>query len=435
MRQRPISQPKRPEILLHFLVYQAGFIVLLPLLALFFLLGLLFSPRLRRFWPHRLGIIPGLSRVSGTTLIHASSLGELNGLEPFLDLLDRRREAYSLSLYTDTGLLRARSRHASAFSFILPIDAGPFLTGIFLSPPRRVIVAETELWPGLLFLCRLRKVPVYLVNGRISEKNLRSLRWIRPFVRNLLRCFSGIYVQDRFSLKAIKELCPGVRPILVGSTKTELGRIVARSTDQIPRKRFGLGRGPVLLGGSLRGTEHLILAKAWSEIRKTRPDLQLVLVPRHLKSADEWEISLASAGMKGIVRLSALRSSSEIPAGTILVADKMGVLNQLYVCSDIVFVGGTITPVGGHNPIEPAVRSNVVLHGPSIANNRPGFEILDEAGAAFLVRNTREIILTLGRILSSAGQMARMKRKALDAFRKAPRTAELLYKDIFGGRL
>ena len=248
--------------------------------------------------------------------------------------------------------------------------------------PSVLILIENEIWPNMLWRARKMKIPVCLVNSRLSRRNRRLFRIARTFVRPVLQLFDWIGVQSpedmkRFALAGF----PEAHLHLMGSMKYD----VANLASDVPgkgrevRNQAGWNQGQVvLLGGSTHPGEEIILAKIVRQLRSRYPQLRLMLVPRHVERTGGIMKELAPLNLK-ILR----RSKLEEQEGTdpdILLVDTTGELRDLYAPADLVFIGKTVTGTGGQNFLEPARYGRAIVAGPHMENFmslRREFEALD----------------------------------------------------------
>jgi 3-deoxy-D-manno-octulosonic-acid transferase len=251
--------------------------------------------------------------------------------------------------------------------------------------PRALIMMETEIWPNWLAIAATRRVPALLVNARLSARSARGYRRVRKLVAPLLSTLRLIACQTPAHAERFMELgVPRERVSVVGSVKfdqqlpaDQAGRVAALAG------RLGLGERLVWIAGSTHpGEEQMVLA-AHEQVRARYPDACLLLVPRHPARAGAVAALLAGPfpGTPRLGDLVAAESATEpsmqqrpgscpapAAAPAVILVDTMGQLQTLYGLARVAFVGGSLVPRGGHNPIEPALCSVPVLMGPSRFN-------------------------------------------------------------------
>jgi 3-deoxy-D-manno-octulosonic-acid transferase len=378
--------------------------------------------RLRRGVPLHLGerlALGGRRADLGTRVgwLHAVSVGEAIAAAPLVEGLRRLRPDLPLvvTTVTATGARVVGERYAGLASHrFFPLDLGSSVRRFLDSlRPAFLVCMETELWPNLLRALTARGVPVLIANGRISDRSFRRYRLIRPFIARVLAGVRVFAMQSAEDARRIIAL--GAQPervVVTGNIKNEPLPDTAGSVD-LWRRLLGLEPGqPVWIAGSThRGEEEPVLDAHRAALAEC-PGLALVLAPRHPERAGEV-VDLVTARGWPAVRRSALPRGRERHA--VVVLDTVGELAPLYALADVVFVGGSLVPAGGHNMLEPALRRKPVLFGPHATNFREAAALLESAGAARVVRNGRELGQELVRLLADPDQRAKLGAAAYEA--------------------
>jgi 3-deoxy-D-manno-octulosonic-acid transferase len=336
--------------------------------------------------------------------LHAVSVGEAIAAAPLVEGLHRLRPDLPLVVTTVTatgaGVVGERYAGVATHRFF-PIDL-PWAVRRFLDAlhPAFLVCMETELWPNLLRALAARRIPVMIANGRISDRSYRRYRLIRPFMARVLDGVRVFAMQSAEDARRIIAL--GAHPervVVTGNVKNEPLPDTAGSVD-LWRRMLGLEPGqPVWIAGSTHRGEEAMVLDAHQRARREFPNLGLVLAPRHPERADEVADLVAARGFP-VVRRSALPRARERHA--IVVLDTVGELAPLYSVADVVFVGGSLVPAGGHNMLEAALRRKPVLFGPHATNFREAATLLETVGAALVVRDGDELGRELARLLADA---------------------------------
>ena len=335
---------------------------------------------LKRTGAHPLRSSPHSKRPS--LWIHAVSVGEVKAIEPLVDALSLGRDQLFISTVTDTGQLLANSSFQQrACIFYLPLD-WKWLCRRYLRAlsPSCVLLAETEIWPGFISAAKSLKIPIILINGRISDHSFRRYRRIRFLLRPLLQCFSHLCMQERQDKQRIIEL--GAEP----SQVSQMGNLkYDYQLAQLPEKTLMVERlqnfmrpleGDLLwVCGSTREGEEEALLKVFEVLSSEFPSLRLLLAPRHPQRVDQVARLVEARQLTYLKRSQLNSDTSHCPA--ILLLDTIGELAYLYQLADVVFVGGSLVPTGGHNIIEAAYFSKPILFGPHMEN-------FQEISASFL---------------------------------------------------
>lgn len=378
-------------------LYRAAVHLGLPLAAPFLFLADRRTGKRRPPLKMRLGV--GLPAVpSGGVLVHAVSVGEVTVARALLAELRRRRPQLPLilSATTATGLQLASGAQVADATLPFPLDLpGPTRRFLRTTSPRLVVLVETELWPEMLAACEQGGIPVAVVNARISDRSFPRYRLLSPLLGPLLTPITLALAQteeDAKRLVALGVAEPKVR--VTGNIKFDV-RPATPLAPELAARLAALARGrPIVVAGStMPGEENLVLT-AWLGLA-ARPFL--ILAPRHPERAGE---ALDLCRQLGIP---AVRRSPLPPAeGTVdaVVLDTVGELAALYQLATVAFVGGSLVPTGGHNPIEPARFGVPVVSGPHVHNFAAVYRELESHGGVLLVHDTAHLRATLAQLLA-----------------------------------
>lgn len=317
---------------------------------------------------------------------HAASVGESLALLELIRRILEEREDVSVLVTTGTvtsaGVMAERLPDR-AFHQYIPLDARAFVRR-FLDhwKPDLAVWCESELWPALICETHARGVPMVIVNARMSKTSHDRWRFLKGMVRSLLSRFSHAMVQDDITAMYLRRL--GLPPERMEVTGTLKEGAAALPCDEAERTEMAvqLGGRPVWLAASTHDGEERIVLDAHDLALKVNPRLLLILVPRHPQRGDEIARLLQHDGWTYN-----RRTAGELPEpeAHVYLADTMGELGLWYRVSPISFVGGSLQPIGGHNPFEPAALGSAILHGPYVTNFVDIYQRLTEARAARLV--------------------------------------------------
>src|SRR5882724_1516564 len=325
---------------------------------------------------------------AGGLWVHAVSVGEVGvaatltrALPPTLPLL--------VTTVTPTGQAQARAvfsgggaGHAAAVAY-LPFELGFAVRRFFARfAPRALVLVEGDLWPLVLREARRRRLPVVVVNGRVSDRSFRRMRRVKPLLGPLLSGVDRFGVQTAEDREKLLQLgVPAERIAVTGNLKYESPEPERRPALEEGITRLAAGR-PVLLAGSTMAGEEEQVLDAFAHLGGGARAL-LLLAPRHPERWYEVDRLLTARGLAR-VRRSHLEDGGE-PA--VLLLDSLGELAGLYALAAAAFVGGTLVPTGGHNPLEPARFGVPTAVGPAMHNFRDMAERFDQAGAWRRVRD------------------------------------------------
>lgn len=360
------------------LLYRIGTAVLYTLA---YLWGRGRAARGSALWQGRLGLIEDGGPVQ--LWLHASSVGEVRVLGCLLEYLFRRRPSGTVHLtaMTSAGFKTAHKLFGEQISVsYLPLDATPAVRRTLDKlTPAALIIAETEIWPTLVTEASRRAIPIILVNGRMSARAFRRYRLVAPLMRKLLARYARLFVKteadaDRFRIFGVDE----ENIVVAGDMKFD-APLRHRSPERVGqlRRRFGLKEASYLfVAGSTRPGEEEVLLAAFEAVASRCPDLCMILAPRHVNRTGELEALM----QRWRLDYSILGNGK---AERLVLVNRMGVLNDLYLASDIAFVGGTLVDIGGHNLLEPVWSGVPVMFGPYLANVREAADyVLDHAYGA-----------------------------------------------------
>jgi 3-deoxy-D-manno-octulosonic-acid transferase len=368
--------PLTPSLLYNLLLLAAS-----PVLLPWLVASNLLVKRRREGVVQRLGLVP---RGEGRTVwVHAVSVGETKAAAPLVRELRRRLGGGTrilLSSVTATGRETARRECPEADGILFfPLDL-PFSVSLALDRvrPSLVVLLETELWPNFLMACARRRIPVAVVNGRISDRSFRRYRALRFFFAPLLGTVERFLMQS--GEDATRIVAMGADPGRV----TVAGNLKYDRTPHLPPLPASLtawkgDRFLLTAGSTHRGEEEAVLGV----LADGGGDLRLALVPRHPQRFDEVAALLEREGLP-YTRFSRVAEGAT-PAGQVLLVDAMGLLESFYRLADAAFVGGSLVPVGGHNLLEAAAQGVPVLTGPRTENFREMTATLAAGGGVRVV--------------------------------------------------
>lgn len=354
--------------------------------------------------------IAAMDRPEGELVwFHAASVGEsLSLLELIRRMIEERPDLHVLvttGTVTSAQVMQARLPRGAFHQFI-PVDVLSYVRR-FLDhwKPDLAVWTESELRPALIVETHARAIPMVIINARMSKESHDRWRFLRGMARSLLERFDEAHVQDDLTAASLRHLgLPGDRLHVTGTLKEGAA---ALPCDEAERQRMAshLHGRPTWLASSTHDGEEVKVLDAHRQALRVNPRLLLVIVPRHPHRGDEIAGLIEARGFS-----MARRSRGELP-GTdtnVFLADTMGELGLWYRLAPISFVGGSMEPIGGHNPFEPAALGSVILHGPYVTNFIDIFQRLKEAKAARLVASSDSLAAAVNDLLNPdrAAEMA-----------------------------
>jgi 3-deoxy-D-manno-octulosonic-acid transferase len=367
------------------------------------------------------------------TWLHAVSVGEVMIALKLAAKMKVRTPSLRVALTTTTttGFALARKEAPEWIEVLYtPLDFWPIMRRAFeIIRPRRIVLVEAEVWPNLTALAQQQRIPLALVNARLSPRSESHFRKFLWFVRPYFQKLDLICVPEESDLARWQSL--GVnraRLQCVGSIKFDPDDVAPR--PEIPRKvlrTLGIDADrPILLGGSTHPGEEEVLARTYLELRREFSNLFLLIAPRHVERTREIAGQLRALGIA-----STRRSEVSTAAATdCLLLDTTGELRDWYSVATIVFVGKSLTARGGQNPVEAIVADRAVVFGPHMENFAALADALVAAGGALQPDDVPALTNALRDLLRNASTRERLVHRAravLDAHRGATeRTAQLL---------
>ena len=390
--------------------------LIFPLAALGVLLGFLCSPRRgllkhlyqelkERFGLEKEGEIP-----QGALWLHCASVGEVMSMKEGISRLKAfYKKDVIVTATTEAGKETALKNPNITKAFLAPLDFYPSCKRfIRLAKPYRLFVVEREIWPNMLAAAHQAGVPAAVINGRISAKSARAYGLIKPLFKETFNTLSFAALQTQEAAQHYEKLgmdknkifvCGNVKYDTLNDNPTKVGEVEKMLTA------LGWNGRKILVLGSTHPAEETMLLRAAADIIKT--GAKIIFAPRHLERKPEIETALRQSGLHY-----AFVSQGQFDKNTdILCADVMGLLQSLYACASLTFVGGSVVPRGAHNLLEPAILSKTVLFGRYFYNAPLTAQALLENGGGVLVNETnfKETVL---RLLADPAQLENMSEKA-----------------------
>lgn len=362
--------------ILYNILFTIGYLLMLPK----FLWRMKRRGGYRRHFMQRFGVYsPEVRRRLGERdriWIHAVSVGELGvafGVMDALRALDPSL-AFVMSTTTSTGyaLAERRCRPEDALIYF-PADFPEVIRNVLMVVrPKAILLTEAELWPNLLRMAGRRHIPLFLVNGRISDSSFKGYQYLRYFLEEVLGYFSLIMVQSEGDQRRLAALgARATRLVVTGSVKydsVKLGPGVDAVARQVLEKIGGAVDRPIVVGGSTwQGEERILLDIHKRMLESMQPKPLLVLVPRHAERAAGIVEDIKQRNLT-FARRSEVGQDGLVQGPDVLLVDSTGELMSFYSVADVVFVGKSLTQRGGQNILEPASLGKPILVGPNMEN-------------------------------------------------------------------
>lgn len=359
--------------MLALLFYRVILLLLMPFLLLALLFRSLNNPQYRQRLSERLGLFPtaddSRKNVKGGIIVHAASVGEVIAISPFVEQLIQQYPHLPITIttFTPTGSAQVTKQFGTRVQHaFLPLDIIP-CTQLFLTrlQPKLMIFMETELWPNLINQCANKKIKLLLINGRLSAKSVKNYQKINALIKPTLNHFDKILCQSHDNLHNFLQLGADIERCKVsGNLKFDIS-----ISDTVREKQAKLAailpkNRPIWLVASTHPGDEEITLAAFNIIKKTLPQLLLIIVPRH----PERFGSVAKLCIDQGYSLAKRSENILVTEQDIWLLDTLGELMAAYALADIVTMGGSFSHIGGHNPLEPALFKKPIIVGNDMNN-------------------------------------------------------------------
>ena len=342
--------------------------------------------------------------------VHAVSVGETRAAIPLLKAL---RQAYPnacllVSNTTETGNSVARSLTEVDLCLFFPFDLSFVVRRVLKQVnPSLVIFVDTELWPNFARHAGRCGIPLVLANGRISDRSFPRYRAIRALLRPVLENFSAFCMQSEQDAERIKIMgAPSERVQVAGNLKFDLQAQMPSADDvHALKERFRIVPDALVwVAGSTHAGEEEQVLDAYRSLVGEQRQVALILVPRHPERCRQVGELLSRQGISYVLRSHINESMHPLGPGDVLLVDSIGEMLKFYAMADLVFVGGSLVPVGGHNVLEGVLLKKPVLYGPHMHNFRDIAKLLKDAKAALEIADSQELKSALVQLIDHPDQ-------------------------------
>jgi 3-deoxy-D-manno-octulosonic-acid transferase len=383
-----------------------------------------------------------------TLWLHAVSVGEVGLCTQLIKALEPRvpNAKVVVSTTTTTGMGELKKRLPTHISKIYyPIDRRSYVARAqAVVHPCAIILVEAEIWPNFIWRAKSQRIPLFLVNARISDRSYRGYKRFGFLFRQLFAAFDGVGAQTEQDAQRLIEI--GCRPEVVqvvGSMKFDAARATDHRTLNVPALLWQAGAkpgAPLLVCGSTHDGEEALLGELFLRLRQQIPDLFLVIVPRHFERTREVERDLQSRGVKYILR-SDLYDGAKEPAADkhCLVVNTTGELKFFYEHATVVFVGKSLTAEGGQNPIEPCALGKPTVFGPNMQNFADVVSQFLAQDAVVQVGDVKELESVLAQLFTDPARREQLGRNGVAVVQQnlgaIARTTEMILNGVNGSGL
>ncbi len=432
-----------PKVL--YFCYQLIIFPLLVILMIPYFIYLVLKGRGREI-QERLGLLQArdIRKMQGRKVIwiQAASVGEVRVAGQIIDQYAQREEDYFFLLTVMTPQGRSLGKkEISGVDIVsyLPLDFSPLLF-FFLKKvqPDLLLLVETEIWPTVIGEAHRQQVPIAMVNGRISQQSFGKYRLFRFFFRPLLHKVAEFYMQSAGDKERIIEIgAPSER--VYEAENIKLAEVLAQKEDETS---FAVeGNRKIIVAGSTHSPEEEKMVEVFKNLQQKFPELLLVLAPRHIERREEVKFILKQKRISFQQR--SIGISEVAKEAEVFLLDTLGELRDFYNLADIVFLGGTLSPVGGHNFLEAVAKKIPVVTGPQVDNIKSLLPEFQQVGAVKKAANLEEIesclleLLREEEVASEAGRQGYdlLQKKSAAALKQLEQAEKLLPLKSSQGRL
>jgi len=344
--------------------------------------------------------------------IHAASVGEANAVLPLIMALLAANTDIHILLTTVTvtsaalleGKLSSRALHQFA-----PIDT-PSAVGAFLDhwKPDIALWVDSEFWPNLIIETHKRGAVLGIINARLSERSANKWRYAKPFITYLFSCFTLCFAQSEADAGRLNMLGMG-RINYIGNLKYD-ALPLAHDEQELAALRFRMDGRPLWLASSTHPGEEMIIARVHKALKAQFPDILTIIIPRHSRRGNAVAAELRAQDFR-IAQRSPLQMIE--PMTDIYLADTMGELGLFYRLAPIVFIGGTLVPHGGQNPLEAARLGCAMVLGPHMENFPDICADLERENACIRIHSEAELLQAVAGLLGDKASVEALSRKSL----------------------
>ncbi len=346
---------------------------------------------------------------TGAVWIHACSMGEVSSVSALIHRLLEKNKVVHLTVVTRTGFAHASRLFGDNISISwLPWDL-PFLMARFIKhlSPSMLLLNETEFWPGMLKACKKQGIPIVGINTRISDRSFPKYYKTRKLWARWLSVVSLFLAQSDIDAERLEAMGVDKQNIkTVGNLKFAVSPPDVDAA-QVRQMIDPTAKRPILIIASTHEDEEaqvLSLLPVW---KQQQPNLLTLIVPRHPERFTDVAKLLSEQGLS-YTRYAQERTGQE----DVVLIDAMGILTSLYTIADVVFIGGSLVDIGGHNPLEAAVCGRGVLSGKHVQNFKTIYQDMQQHGAAIIVQNNKELAQAISRLLEKPVELKQLHGQA-----------------------
>ena len=367
-----------------FYIYEFLFLILVIISPIIFLIRIVSGKEDPKRFLEKFCLYSKGQNKNKTIWFHGASLGEISSIIPIIEVLEKNKKIKKILLTSSTTsstTIIKKYKFKKTTHVFFPIDTN-YLTNRFIRywKPQIALFVDSEIWPNMYKNLYKNKIPIILLNGRITKKSF--LRWRRfpNFSKKIFSKISMAMPQNTETLKYLKTL--GVKKIKICGNLKYFGKskkVLDKNTKKLFKNRL------IFCAASTHYNEELFIGKMHKELRLKYNNLLTIIIPRHTNRSESITNELENIDLKIITRSSRKKISKNTD---IYMIDTYGETSKFYGLSNITFVGGSLVPHGGQNPLEPARMGSYILHGPNTQNFKEIYILLAKLNLSSKINNT-----------------------------------------------
>ena len=366
-----------------FFIYESILLIFIIFSPIFFLIRIVSGKEDPKRFLEKLCLYSKSKNVNKTIWFHGASIGEITSIIPIVKSLEKNKKIDKILLTSSTtssASVIKKHKFKKTIHVFYPIDTN-YLTNKFIKywKPQVALFIDSEIWPNMIKNLNKNKIPIILLNGRITKKSF--LRWKKfpNFSKEIFSKISLAMPQNNETMKYLKNL--GVKKVKFAGNLKYFGqskKIIDKNTKKIFKNRL------IFCAASTHYSEELFIGKIHKELKLKYNNLITILIPRHTNRSKSIANDLESLNLKIITRSSKKKISKNTD---IYIVDTYGETSKFYGLSNVTFVGGSLVPHGGQNPLEPARMGGYILHGSNIQNFREIYIMLSKLNISSKINN------------------------------------------------
>ncbi len=370
-----------------------------------------------------------LSYQKKTIWLHCVSVGEFLALKPVIEYLIQKKDTLIIITTTtpSSANMVIKDYTKQVIHYYFPFDVS-FAISNFIrkTRPDICIIMETEIWPNLIYHLNQKGIPIILANARLSKRSMKKYLRFSAFSRFIMNRISIIATQNEMSMMRFLALGVAMKKVRnIGNIKFDIDSKKSLTTFGEIKNIIGTRR--VVLFASTHSGEEVKILMSYIKYQTQLKNTLVIIVPRHPERIYEIEKILIKYQLPYLKRTQNKKINSDI---NILLGDTLGELMAFYKICKITFIGGTLTPVGGHNMLEPAALKKCILYAKYTENFSEIANGLIKHNAAIQVQNANELFITIITLLSNEKRIDQLAENAHHFFLSKQGASRRLYKMI-----